>query len=63
MAKGNIIKKYIKNTDWHIYFFFSAKGESKRKAKAKKDPNAPKKGMTGFLHFVQAKKDKFKEEN
>ena len=39
------------------------KGKKKAPRQKKvKDPNAPKKGMTAFLHYAQAKRQLFKEE-
>lgn len=35
----------------------------KQKQPYKKDPNAPKKGMTAFLHYLKDKCQKYKEEH
>ena len=37
--------------------------KKQKRPKTKKDPNAPKKGMTAFLHFVQDRTTKYKEEH
>ena len=39
------------------------KKESGKSKKIKKDPNAPKKGMTAFLHYVQANLEQYKKEH
>ncbi|KAI8912590.1 high mobility group box domain-containing protein [Gorgonomyces haynaldii] len=36
---------------------------SKKKPRAKKDPNAPKKGLSAFMIFSQENRPKIKEEN
>lgn len=38
-------------------------GEPAKKKRAKKDPNAPKKGLSAFMFFSQAMRDTIKEEN
>ncbi|KAJ3301687.1 Non-histone chromosomal protein 6 [Kappamyces sp. JEL0829] len=35
----------------------------KKAARAKKDPNAPKKGLSAFMIFSQENRNKIKEEN
>nr|DAD31171.1 TPA_asm: hypothetical protein HUJ06_010022 [Nelumbo nucifera] len=37
--------------------------EKKRKQKRKKDPNAPKRAMSGFFHFSQSERDNIKKTN
>lgn len=41
----------------------AAKASAKGKKKAKKDPNAPKRGQSSFMFFSNAVRSKVKEEN
>ena len=41
----------------------AAKVAVEKKVKAKKDPNAPKKGLSGFMFFSQEQRPIVKEEN
>ncbi|XP_020250206.1 FACT complex subunit SSRP1 isoform X2 [Asparagus officinalis] len=38
-------------------------GSKKRKQKKKKDPNAPKRAMSGFMHFSNAERENIKKSN
>ena len=48
---------------WPTLHHPAGEGEPKKKGRKKKDPNAPKAGLSGFMFFSQAQRESVKADN